>query len=321
MEEANLIKWVRMEEFLNMDFPHQIVVGNDLLDGGEKLCIFGPSEAGKSYWLIQLANCLATATPFLGYPIPVKKRVLILQSELSPRRYQERLAKMAQSYEGDMDIWVWSIEDMKVDVPERKEEFAKAIGEIRPDVVIIDPLRAFFSGDENSSEAVEKLFTAFAELQKVYNFSLIYAHHVRKGVPGFEDSVTKASVRGSSLLTDRPSTAIALEVNETQSEWKMSVVKGRNMDKRPDAMLLTVDFDSGLFIPNGTITSTARYEPLLEYIGDGAKKVDCVGWLLSRGYTQSGAYDHISAAANRGLVSVSGNGRVVTPTKPEGVGE
>ena len=95
METTQDLKWVRMGEFLAMNFPHQTVIGNDLLDGGEKLCIFGPSEAGKSYWLIQLALNLSTGTPFLGYPIPVRQTVLILQSELSPRRYQERLAKLA----------------------------------------------------------------------------------------------------------------------------------------------------------------------------------------------------------------------------------
>ena len=143
--------------------------------------------------------------------------------------------------------------------------------------------------------------------------------HVRKGVPGFENSVTKYAVRGSSLLTDRPSTAIALEVNESQTEWQMSVVKGRNMDKRPDPMLLQVDYDSGLFMPTGSVNNIARYEPLLEFVQDGAKKVDVVSWLCTRGYTQDGGYKHIKAAIEFGLLTQSPNGRVVSPTKPEQV--
>ena len=293
-----------------MDFPHQSVIGNDLLDGGEKLCVFGESEAGKSYWLIQVALCLASAQPFLGFPITQRQRVLLLQSELSPRRYQERLTKMARGFPEGLEVFVWTVEDLKVDVGTKRDELGRALEEIKPEVLIIDPLRAFFSGDENSSEAVEKLFTAFAELQKLHTFSLIYAHHVRKGMPGFDSSVTKSSVRGSSLLTDRPSTAIALEVNESQTEWKMSVVKGRNMDKRPDAQLLEVDWSTGLFVPTGVVNNAARYDALVEKVGeDGMKKVEVVNWLKKRGYTQDGGYKHIRAAVDMGLLEVSGNGR------------
>ena len=87
------------------------------------------------------------------------------------------------------------------------------------------------------------------------------------------------------------------------------------MDKRPNPMILTVDYTTGLFVPTGTLSTSDKYEPLLEFVSDGAKKVDVVNWLVKRGYSQDGGYKHIKAAVELDLLTVSPNGRMLTPVQ------
>ena len=295
-----------LTEFLVADFPHRSLIGGDMLDSGEKMMIFGESEAGKSYLIIQLALDLGTASPFLGYDIPVRSRVLVLQSELSERRYRERFARLSATYPLEPEIWVCTVENMKVDVEPRRRELGVIIQDIEPDVVMIDPLRAFFQGDENSSQDIERLFTGFAELQTMTPtpFSLIYAHHVRKPPPGFSASTGKASVRGSSLVVDRPSTILGLEVNATQDVWTLHTVKARNRDKRPDAMVLDVSPETGLFVLKGTIDTSMRFEGLVELVGDGTDLAALTKELYKqKGWkARSSAYDYVRKAIAQGIL-------------------
>lgn len=71
------------------------------------------------------------------------------------------------------------------------------------DLVAVDPIRAFFSGDENSAIAVEQFCQPLAALAREKNCAVILVHHVTKG-SGEPRSLAelKGRTRGSSAFID-----------------------------------------------------------------------------------------------------------------------
>ena len=145
-------------DFLEHEFVRDPLIDGDILDGGEKMVVVGESESGKSYIVIQLALELATEGSWFGFDILRRCRVSIFQSELSVSRYQQRYEKLAANYLGDkdIDIQITTVEDLKLDTNEGVDVFQDYVFTYGPDVVIFDPTRAFFAGDENNSQSVEK---------------------------------------------------------------------------------------------------------------------------------------------------------------------
>ena len=296
-----------MADFLEAEFPHRPLIGGNVLDVGEKMVMFGESEAGKSYLAIQLAYCLASASPFLGFTVPHRSRVLMLQSELSEYRYQERCEKLAVSYPKEMrgNVFVWSTETLKINVEANKQVLARIVEDTQADVVMVDPLRAFLRGSENESEDVESWLNAIGEIQEAtHTFTLIYVHHINKPVPGFFTKLTKASARGSGLLTDRPSAALGLEMNETQTEWTLHFVKTRNREKRPEPILLAPDYTTGLFVPQGIADVGIKFDGLLELVGEGIAMSELATALLDvKGFAnRQSTYEYVNRAAREKIV-------------------
>ena len=295
-----------LSSFLEAEFVHFPLLDGDLLDSGEKMVMFGESESGKSYLALQLGLCLASQQPFLGYAVLKQCRTLIIQSELSARRYQERCQKLARGYPDNIPLFIWTVEDLKVDEPENRDRLLEVIKQIEPDVVIVDPLRAFFSGDENNSQAVELLFNSLATLQAALPvpFTIVYVHHVRKSASGFSKTTKKDDARGTGLIIDRPSTVLALEVNDKQTEWKLTTVKARNRDKHPPAMLLGIEEDTGLFVTTQVLESAPDYTWLTDFIGDeGKEQVTVCKWLMTtRKISQGEAYRVVDKGIAAGVV-------------------
>ena len=260
------------EEFLAAQFRHEPLIGDDILDRGEKMLVVGPSEAGKSYLVNQMALNLATGTSFMGFPIPRPVRVEILQSEVSVSRYQERYRKLAANFAGIPDIGIVTIEDLKLDTVPGVRRLTEHLEETAPEVLILDPLRAFFQGDENDSGAVERFFQGIAQCQNDPPFTLVMVHHVRKEMPGVSDPFSKGSARGSGLITDRPSTVMGLSVNPSQTEWQLAFHKTRNRNRRPDSISLVADFDTGLFVKSEANDFQKRVvQQLCEYLAEGPR--------------------------------------------------
>lgn len=310
-----IIRW--LEDYLQADFPRDPLIADDIFDAGEKMVVYGGSEVGKSYFVLQLALALASGVEFLGYEVMRPCRVVLLQAEMSDFRCQERASRLSQGFPvGPKQLAIMSTEAMKIDRPEGAEMLRHIVKELAPEVVITDPLRAFFAGDENDSASVERFFANVAACQGDPQFSLIYPHHVRKGLVGAAaEDAEKASARGSGLITDRPSTAIGLTVNEAQTVWAAHFTKTRNREKHPPSLKLTVDRDTGLFVTSQDLSPRSYYVYLVrEALKDGERMQAEVIREIAEATKQQmrTVYDWIIAAEHDGILSrkeVAGAGK------------
>ena len=319
------LKAWKHREFLDATFPISPILGGNLLDMGEKMVLYGPSESGKSYLADQLALELATGGNFFGFEVLREGlRVEIFQAEVSVPRYQERHAKLSANYRGDPDLWVTTTEELKLDTVEGAEALKSHLEVVRPHVIVLDPMRAFFGGDENSSEDVERWFTGLAYARGEMQASVIYVHHVRKEMAGGGDEGGgKASARGSGLIIDRPSTALALTVNEAQTAWTLTFRKSRNRNKRPEPVKLRANFESGLFESDVELDLSGLYvSSIMVMLADGPMAQAEVQRRVARewGVNPRTVYDWIMVAERRELLRRERRGGPGSPWTLEGVG-
>lgn len=170
MSNELLDNLLSLEEILEADFEFNPVIGDDILDIGGSLLIVGATEVGKSYFVEQLALSLASGTPFLGrWSVEREYQVLLLQAEIGHRRFQERIRKLASNFEPSTiqsSLFLGSVTGLKFDSTDALVDVRQTLRMMDTEVLILDPLLPFHSGDENSSKDMQRLFTSFRELQE-----------------------------------------------------------------------------------------------------------------------------------------------------------
>ena len=220
-----------VDELLAMDDdPLDVVIGDGAagavlpIDG--KGLISGPTGVGKTNLLLSLGRCLAEGSTFLGLPIPQPRRVLYLALEGSKSGMRKRMAKIWNGAPGDVRSR-FRLSRLQLNLGDESdlEKLHSLLDEVRPEVLIIDPLRDAHSGDENSSQDVKRLTEVLDGIIERHHCALIAAHHERKRSPlARRDPVGTDRVRGSTALTGWFSfclsvEAVPREADKLLAEW------------------------------------------------------------------------------------------------------
>lgn len=230
------------------------------------MLLAGPTKIGKSFVIKSLMRDLAEARPLFGqneFWIPEKVRSLYVENEIGEYGLQDRVLK---SY-GDMaaadleNMYYISKEDahkMKLDDPLGTDGYGawtSVIRDVAPQVLIIDPIAAFHTSDENDTIAVEKLYARIAQLQAVNPWqamSVIIVHHTGKQNRAYRpqgmewDPLDAYNARGSSKFPDRPDSLFTLNKLGpiTGVEHKAWELEGRFVCRRsasPEDFILGVN--------------------------------------------------------------------------------
>ena len=160
--------------------PLPAVVGEGILGENHALILFGQPKANKSMLVKQLAFCLVTGRPWLGFAT-TKKKVLYIQAEISPQQLEVRLRKMRQNVPPVDPRTLATLTNfkLKIDTPQGRTDLFKYIGEAKAEVIILDPLyRLISSQEEKSIQAAIDVCDELKEAKK----TIVVVHHARKAV-------------------------------------------------------------------------------------------------------------------------------------------
>lgn len=156
-----------------------------------------PPGTFKTWLLFDLALSVASGTPFLGqFPVARKGPVLIIQQEDFHGQNAERLATALYAREpfgalGDSEsdfearlpralpIYFHPDRQLRFDNLAVMDELENVIRELRPLLVIIDPLYSAASTDDYMASAAGKMFR-LKEFRDRYGTAFLIAHHTRK---------------------------------------------------------------------------------------------------------------------------------------------
>ena len=173
----------------------------ELIEGvlrkGHKMLIAGPSKAGKSFLLIELAISIAAGKEWLEHRC-TPGRVLYINLEVDGASFYRRVADTAEamgvSIPKGLDIWNLRGENTYIEhltpilIRRAKDKGYSAI--------IFDPLYKINKADENSASEMGEFFNYLDHICKKLNASIICCHHHSKGGQAQKSSIDRASGSG-----------------------------------------------------------------------------------------------------------------------------
>lgn len=210
------------------------VLIENVLRQGHKMLVAGPSKAGKSFMLMNLAICIAEGLQFLGLNC-AQGKVLYINMELDKASCIHRFIDIYKlngiecKNAGNIDIWNLRGKVVPMDVlAPRLIHRASRGGYI---AVILDPLYKVIMGDENNASDMAKFCNQFDKICDSLGCAIIYCHHHSKGAQGHKTAMDRAS--GSGVFARDPDALLDLmEINPKDvgkdlpegatSAWRMS---------------------------------------------------------------------------------------------------
>lgn len=194
-----------------------------VLRQGHKALLAGPSKAGKSYLLGELAIAIAEGGQWLKWDC-MKGNVLYINFELDAPSFIDRMSKqykamgLKKASTERIDIWNLRGHSMGLDelVPRLLRRALKRRAQGHPyNAVIIDPIYKAITGDENAADEMAKFCNNFDKIATALNASVIYCHHHSKGVQAGKSNMDRSS--GSGVFARDPDAIIDLLPLDTES--------------------------------------------------------------------------------------------------------
>lgn len=201
VRELDLISSVvTMREVMAMP-PHipDPVVDN-LFEPGDKFCIIGKSKTRKTYFMFNMACCIAAGnTNFLGLNVTKPRRVIVIQYEVKDGHFFNRARSVAKALKLDETVMLDNLHVLNLKGKQWNwPAIHKMIRHFGAEVVIFDPIYKMFEGDENAAEGWRLLLGQYDRICVETGAAVGYVHHDAKGKAGDRDIADRGS--GSGML-------------------------------------------------------------------------------------------------------------------------
>lgn len=197
-----------------------------LIDGilrqGHKMLVAGPSKAGKSFALIELAAAIAEGKKWLGFDC-AQGRVMYVNLELDDASCKHRLKDVYTALKWKPDnlknIDTWNLRGKTVPMDKLAPKLIRRASKKNYIAIIIDPIYKIITGDENSADQMAHFCNQFDKVCTELGCAVIYCHHHSKGAQGGKRSMDRAS--GSGVFARDPDALldlIELEISDALME-------------------------------------------------------------------------------------------------------
>jgi hypothetical protein len=162
--------------------------------GGEPKCC-------KSFLALDVAVSVASGAACLRQ-FPVRRRgpVLLFPAEDSlaiVRQRLEGIAAAAQVSFASLPVEVITAPSLRLDTPADRARLSDTVQQLRPILLILDPLIRLHRVDENDASQIAGLLSYLRELQRQFQLAVLLVHHARKDS---HSSRPGQALRGSSEL-------------------------------------------------------------------------------------------------------------------------
>ena len=199
-----------------------------VLREGHKMRIAGPSKAGKSFLLDQLAISIAEGMPWMGWPCAMG-RVLVMNLELDRASSLHRFADIYKANgwkpKHIHNIDVWNLRGKTAPLDKLVPKLIRRAVQKGYKAVIIDPIYKVITGDENSADAMSHFCNQLDKVCLELGAAVIDCHHHSKGAQGGKRSADRAS--GSGVFARDPDALvdlIELDAEEPRKVYENRVV-------------------------------------------------------------------------------------------------
>jgi hypothetical protein len=187
-----------------------------LIPQGSVTLLLGKHKVGKSALGLELAVTTARReAEWAGFKLaPRGGYAVYLAGEDTP---QETLARVRQMTGGDMPytLWIEGSSDLETILEKlRGENIA---------LLVVDPARKYFQGDEDGSDAVSALFTRLEDFAREKNAAVVVTHHLRRNATVKNVHDVANYYRGSGVFLDRPRVTLAVHLGNNETHLAIPV--------------------------------------------------------------------------------------------------
>lgn len=237
--EAQADDLPEMEDLAEVDappLPPPVIAG--VLRKGHKLMLAGPSKAGKSFALLELAMAIASGGRWMGWTC-TRGRVLYVNMELARESCLDRLRTMQEQFglspEALGNVRIWNLRGKALTLKDLAPKLIWRLRNNPVDVIILDPIYKLIGGNESDMGDVARFCGLMDRLCVELGCAVVYCHHHSKGAQGGKNAADRASgsgvfARDADALLDMiqlrtpPSMNSFCGVSETATAWRIEPV-------------------------------------------------------------------------------------------------
>lgn len=225
-------------------FKEPIILPPSIIEGvlrqGHKMLISGPSKAGKSFLLMELAVCFAEGRKWFDVFQCQKCKVLYINLEIDGPSANQRMLniyegmKIAEKDRHTENIYMWHLRGHAQPLNKLSAQIidrVNMLGDVG--AIIVDPIYKIMTGDENNASEMGTFCNYFDRIGTKTGCSIIFCHHHSKGAQGAKKAQDRAS--GSGVFTRDPDAVLdvsPLEIPESIEKEPMSFDDSVNEDYR-----------------------------------------------------------------------------------------
>lgn len=182
-----------------------------VLRQGDKMLMSGPSKAGKSFAMLELAIAIAEGSEWLGWQC-AQGRVLYVNLELNRASCYHRLIavydRLGLPPRHIDEVDVWNLRGKAMPMTELAPRLIHRALKRKYIAILIDPIYKVITGDENAADQMAKFCNQFDKVCYELGAAVIYCHHHSKGSQGQKRAADRAS--GSGVFARDPDAQLDL---------------------------------------------------------------------------------------------------------------
>lgn len=149
--------------------------------------IIGAAPKSCKSWLgLDLAISVASATPCLGkFRVLEPGKALIFLAEDSISSVKKRIENICASRRlnlSEISLYLITAPSLSLNTEKDQKRLTCIIEQVKPRLLVLDPLVRIHSADENSAQEMSKLLSFFRTLQRQFNLAIVLVHHAGKKV-------------------------------------------------------------------------------------------------------------------------------------------
>ncbi len=176
---------VTLEEFVNMELPIREIFLDPFITASSLGMLYAKRGIGKTFFALELAYAIASGGHFLSFKVPQPRKVLYIDGEMAAASMQERLGRIMDSSSkepptGYLKLLNSSLQDEPLTSlsTESGREIVKS-DVLDAEVIIIDNLSCWLTGDENDGEDWLPMQHWVSDLRRLGK-AIILIHHANK---------------------------------------------------------------------------------------------------------------------------------------------
>lgn len=251
-----------------------------ILRVGHKLLLAGPSKAGKSFLLINLAISIAEGVDWLGTTCK-QGRVCYVNLELDEASCYHRFREIYEKRHLDPkhldNLYIWNLRGHSVPMDRLAPVAIRRFRDSGFAAIIIDPIYKVITGDENNATDMSRFCSYFDQVAAGLGTAVIYCHHHSKGASGkYANSADRSS--GSGVFARDPDAI--LDMREIKTDGLTDKYRKRHKDA---CEVLTA------WEVTGTLREFSPPKPIRVWFDYPVHRSDPENFLASASYSDSGS--------------------------------